>query len=340
MSDTSNQITSFAVENFKRFESFEMTDLGQFNLLVGDNNVGKTSVLEALLVDENSKIWMSNVANALSLKKLKTSVTVKDLEYYCNQETYSQDVEGVVEFRLGRHHKLDKYFLKFEKHLQRLMFSTPGEAKPTTYDFGTVLATTNHELSSPLITLQSGHDRSLTNFYSSTIQKNRRIRGRLIESMRKFIPTFDGIELSAPFPNEEPHLIITQSDKNTTLPLALFGDGSIKFLRIVMEIIAKNGKRLMIDEIDTGIHFSRMKEFWNVILHTAHENNVQLFMTTHSEECLRFFKEALADDLSTMKDLARVVSMVENATTKQVSSVTFPFSQFEFAINAGNEVRL
>jgi AAA15 family ATPase/GTPase len=28
-----------------------MDNLGQFNLIVGDNNVGKTSVLEALLVD-------------------------------------------------------------------------------------------------------------------------------------------------------------------------------------------------------------------------------------------------------------------------------------------------
>ncbi len=41
-------LTYFKVENFKRFDSLELTDIGQFNLIVGDNNVGKTSLLEAL----------------------------------------------------------------------------------------------------------------------------------------------------------------------------------------------------------------------------------------------------------------------------------------------------
>ena len=40
-------LTYFKVENFKRFDSLELTDIGQFNLVVGDNNVGKTSLLES-----------------------------------------------------------------------------------------------------------------------------------------------------------------------------------------------------------------------------------------------------------------------------------------------------
>jgi len=42
------RIVSFNVKNFKRFKFFEVKDIGQFNLIVGDNNVGKTSFLEAL----------------------------------------------------------------------------------------------------------------------------------------------------------------------------------------------------------------------------------------------------------------------------------------------------
>ena len=45
-------LSYFKVENFKRFDSLEVNDIGQFNLIVGDNNVGKTSLLEALLFDD------------------------------------------------------------------------------------------------------------------------------------------------------------------------------------------------------------------------------------------------------------------------------------------------
>ncbi|MBL7827699.1 MAG: AAA family ATPase, partial [Saprospiraceae bacterium] len=43
-------LTSFRVENFKKFDALELTDIGQFNLFVGDNNVGKTSLLESIAV--------------------------------------------------------------------------------------------------------------------------------------------------------------------------------------------------------------------------------------------------------------------------------------------------
>jgi energy-coupling factor transporter ATP-binding protein EcfA2 len=36
------------IENFRRFEKYSLTNLGQVNLLVGDNNCGKTTVLEAI----------------------------------------------------------------------------------------------------------------------------------------------------------------------------------------------------------------------------------------------------------------------------------------------------
>ena len=41
-------INFFKVENFKGLESLEFKGIKQFNLILGDNNVGKTSVLEAL----------------------------------------------------------------------------------------------------------------------------------------------------------------------------------------------------------------------------------------------------------------------------------------------------
>lgn len=41
-------LNSLKIENFRSFENYEMRDLGRINLIVGKNNSGKTSVLEAL----------------------------------------------------------------------------------------------------------------------------------------------------------------------------------------------------------------------------------------------------------------------------------------------------
>ncbi len=41
---------SIKIENFRCFQSFELQQLGRVNLLVGKNNSGKTSILEAIQI--------------------------------------------------------------------------------------------------------------------------------------------------------------------------------------------------------------------------------------------------------------------------------------------------
>ena len=44
------QLHEIKIRNFKQFEDIRIEFSDQFNLIVGDNGVGKTSVLEAILV--------------------------------------------------------------------------------------------------------------------------------------------------------------------------------------------------------------------------------------------------------------------------------------------------
>lgn len=41
-------LKTIKIENFRSFQSFELQQLGRVNLLVGKNNIGKTSILEAI----------------------------------------------------------------------------------------------------------------------------------------------------------------------------------------------------------------------------------------------------------------------------------------------------
>ena len=41
----------------------------------------------------------------------------------------------------------------------------------------------------------------------------------------------------------------------------------------------------MVDEIDTGLHHSVMEGMWKLVIITAKRLNVQVFATSHSQDC-------------------------------------------------------
>jgi AAA15 family ATPase/GTPase len=336
MGDTSKHLTSFKVENFKRFESFEMKDLGQFNLIVGDNNVGKTSVLEALLVCPESWIFLNRLHVALDFRNFTGNNPKQgDLEFYSNRNVHISE-RYTVSFNSTFSDGTEQInALEFE---QRIRFITKGfsdQSKIYTFYDQTGI---NYNLNTPFVPFYNGHDSDLTNFYSK-LQNSKTLKRNFIKSLNTIVPDLEEIELSSPFFDSKPYLIVYQKHIETTLPLAMFGDGTIKLFRLLAEIVINRGNRLMIDEIDTGIYFKRFKNFWKVILQTAKDNDVQLFMTTHNEECIRYFKEVIDEDLPEFKKDVRNITLVENAKTKEVTAHTYDFEQFEHAINVGNEVR-
>ena len=57
-------IKNITIKNFRRFSEIEINNIGQFNLIVGDNNVGKTSILEALLFTPQKDEYFKRLALA------------------------------------------------------------------------------------------------------------------------------------------------------------------------------------------------------------------------------------------------------------------------------------
>ena len=67
-------------------------------------------------------------------------------------------------------------------------------------------------------------------------------------------------------------------------------------------------KTLFIDEIASGIHYSNYDKLWEIILTISKEQNVQVFATTHSKECIESYARVakkLEDEEITMTLLAR-----------------------------------
>ncbi|GAA8383273.1 ATP/GTP-binding protein [Helicobacter pylori] len=82
------------------------------------------------------------------------------------------------------------------------------------------------------------------------------------------------------------------------VPLSVFGDGLIKYLHIVSTFIANNAKTIYIDEVENGLHFSRIKLLLRCVIDFINDNkdgNLQVFMTTHSQEFIEILDQVIRE---------------------------------------------
>ncbi|GAA7746982.1 ATP/GTP phosphatase [Helicobacter pylori] len=81
-------------------------------------------------------------------------------------------------------------------------------------------------------------------------------------------------------------------------PLSMFGDGLMKYLYIVSAFIAKNATTIYIDEVENGLHFSRMGLLLKNIIDFINNNkdgNLQVFMTTHNQEFIEILDQVIKE---------------------------------------------
>ena len=71
------------------------------------------------------------------------------------------------------------------------------------------------------------------------------------------------------------------------LPLGTLGDGMRYLLGLAISLVQADGGVILIDEIDTGLHYSVMGDLWRLVVETAKQRDIQVFATTHSQDCVR-----------------------------------------------------
>ena len=69
------------------------------------------------------------------------------------------------------------------------------------------------------------------------------------------------------------------------VPIGSVGDGMWRMLGLALSLANAEGGVLLVDEIDTGFHFSVMEDMWQMINKQAVSLSVQVFATTHNRDC-------------------------------------------------------
>ena len=78
--------------------------------------------------------------------------------------------------------------------------------------------------------------------------------------------------------------------------LSTMGEGVNHILSIVLSLLNAENNVLLIDEFETGLHYSVQEKLWDIIFMLAEILNTQVFVTTHSSDCIKSFSQANAKE--------------------------------------------
>ncbi len=74
-------------------------------------------------------------------------------------------------------------------------------------------------------------------------------------------------------------------------PLKTMGDGITRLFHIVLALVNARNGCLLIDEFENGLHWRIHSKLWDIVFQLSDRLNVQVFATTHSQDCIRGFHE-------------------------------------------------
>ena len=127
---------------------------------------------------------------------------------------------------------------------------------------------------------------------------------------------------------------VFMTSRPSPVPLEDLGDGAFHLLGLALSLVQTGKGLLLVDEIDTGLHYSVMRDMWRLVVQTAKQCDIQVFATTHSLDCVR----GLAWLCRNHPELRDEVSLQKIMPTLE-ESVPFDAEKIMIAAEADTEVR-
>ncbi|KIM12133.1 MAG: hypothetical protein KU38_04295 [Sulfurovum sp. FS08-3] len=337
---------SITIAQYKLFKDFKIDKLNRINIFAGFNNSGKSSLLEAVyfLTKQN------DIVSFLEIIKLRNKL--KSLNPTWVNKVFDKneiiDIKGVF-----NEVNTSIYFNKFEassidkKDDYIASYSLKSTINDQTLDniihtFGYETLRRENEkvvhlcssiLKSPYF---YNFDEIKETYSKNTIYKSDEGKTAIrlvVEFLKNEIDsTIEDVRLTDIEDVERFIVDSTQfSDKN--LEITNYGEGLQRIFEIALSFaFARNGV-VCIDEFETAIHYSLLVKFTKFIQQLADRFNVQVFLTSHSKECIDAFvnNEYRNDEISAYY-LENVDSTIK---TKFISGVQLKY----YINNIGLDIR-
>jgi hypothetical protein len=155
----------------------------------------------------------------------------------------------------------------------------------------------------------------------------------LLELLREVDSRVSGIELLAPG-GDVAELFVRLNNGVPLLPVELMGDGFQRCLELGAAAAAHDWPTLFIDEVENGMHHLVLEPLWRWIGAISHRRSLQVFATTHSDECIDAARRAFQ---TRRDDGLRVIRL--DRQESETRAVIYDQALIEAAERTGTEIR-
>jgi AAA domain, putative AbiEii toxin, Type IV TA system/AAA ATPase domain len=323
-------LSAVSFKNYRCFEHFACERLGRVNLFVGTNNVGKTTVLEGIegltggpmrallggpsrreevLYDEERRISSGYEVDPSHLFFGHGLLPGSSFELSAHGSRRLRLRCAVVnaEARESAGPAPEAFDNADAPFAQRLALQVDVEGRAP----ATIPLSVYGGLRTGRPTLERADE--TVNFVATSKVDERRLgylwdatvltseENDVIESLRVIEPALERIAFLTPETLRVGRkAVVKLRGQESRVPLGSFGEGLHRLLSLALNLVHSKGGYLLVDEIDTGLHYSIIEDVWRLVIKTAERLDIQVFASTHSFDCVN----ALASVYQSSPELA------------------------------------
>lgn len=365
-------VNKIEISGFRGLERLELDELGTFNVLLGANDVGKTSVLEAMFL-------LSGFANPMSAITVHNwrNLRVNDFD---DLALFFHDLDVDTLIRLAAHSsgpvefqelKLTAEHEKIEidigsQHITNggdgsarqagaassstipagprvLRFNAtvkPRQGAPESFSNAIRVVTgDNIRYVEPLnpVNKQTMSVRyaMATSGYASDVIGNVIVQKKeeaLVKFLQIINPRITDIAVNS-------NIAYADTGLDEMIPFNMFGSGMSRVAGILAPCILGKEQILLIDELENGLHHTAVLSLLKTLLALSHKQGMQVFATTHSISVLESLQQALREDAFSEHRATTNCYALQRDKNGLARSYRYKYEQFDHCIENGIEIR-
>lgn len=312
------------IKNFRGIDHLKIEDFSRVNVFLGQNNSGKTTMLEAIaMLMSMSNPDVPQAINAVRARKPFSNFI--DVQYFFNNLDVTTPPEVKAELSDGsfRHLTLALSYVFDEladpKNEPQQQMGAVKYVNTLEMNFEIAKGTTRQSHKSWLrvnpqglvvnrkvadgylenkrawLTPSDLMTSNLANDLAELFKRNR--KDTILAMLKLFDARINSIEILTD------DIYIGFEGMSQMLSVSMMGDGLRRYLNIVASAANPLIDILLIDEIDNGLHYSVYKKLWQALFALAEASNKQIFVTTHSKETLGHLNKMLEEHVEYQQEL-------------------------------------
>ena len=314
-------IRNFRIVAYKMFSTFELSGLKRVNLFAGENNFGKSSLLEALLLaygpakgfftpDFLSSVLhlrhgeFSDFRNLSDKEKLgafrrlfpKNDIKARSVEFATDNVTVKWSLDYFEERQTGNVVQRTRVPEPTETSIPMVELFSSATKTALLFPVGALGNQTGTIVKSKgdanfpninLLTSSTFSSGATSELWDKIVMTNK--EEKVLAALSLIVPSVERLAFIAGEGAKVRVPVVKIAGTSVPVPLKVFGDGVNRILCVALAMAQCEHGIFLLDEYENGLHYRIQDRLWKFLFRLAAEWNVQLFVTTHSSDAIRTF---------------------------------------------------